>query len=59
MIAGWLMLTFFHEVSPQQYPPQRRAVPAHAASRDAVTPALPHNALLSEPATGLAAALSH
>jgi hypothetical protein len=33
LIAGWLMMTFFHDVSPQQYPQQRRGTPAHSASR--------------------------
>jgi len=34
VLAGWLMLTFFHEVSPQQYPQQRRGTPGHAAYRE-------------------------
>ena len=34
VLVGWLMLTFFHEVSPQQYPQQRRGTPAHAAYRE-------------------------
>ena len=34
MIAGWLMVTFFHDVSPQQYPQQHRGVPAHSASHE-------------------------
>jgi hypothetical protein len=52
MIAGWLMVTFFHEVTPQQYPQQRRSTPAHAANRGPVKsenpPAngLPNNAAL-------------
>jgi len=46
MIAGWLMVTFFHDVSPQQYPLQRRGTPVHAANREAVKPGdLPHKGL--------------
>jgi hypothetical protein len=33
LIVGWLMATFFHDVSPQQYPQQRRGTPAHSASQ--------------------------
>lgn len=44
ILAGWLMLTFFHEVSPQQYPQQRRGTPVHAAYREPGKPrVLPHN----------------
>ena len=42
VLAGWLMATFFHEVSPQQYPQQRRGVPVHAANREAFKP-VPQN----------------
>ena len=34
LIAGWLVATFLHEVSPQQYPQQRRGAPVHAANRE-------------------------
>lgn len=34
VIAGWLMATFVHEESPQQYPQQRRVTPGHAANRE-------------------------
>ncbi len=34
LIAGWLVLTFLHQVSPQQYPQQRRGVPVHAANHE-------------------------
>ena len=34
VLAGWLGLTFVHEVSPQQYPSQRRG--AASARQDAV-----------------------
>jgi hypothetical protein len=33
VIAGWLMVTFLHDVSPQQYPQQRRGVPTRSANR--------------------------
>lgn len=33
LITGWLTLTFLHDVSPQQYPQQRKSLPAHAANR--------------------------
>jgi len=42
LIAGWLIATFFHEVSPQQYPQQRRSVPGHAASREPAKSATLH-----------------
>ena len=39
LIAGWLVVTFFHEVSPQEYPKQRRGgLPAQAANAPAVRP---------------------
>ena len=39
MIVAWLLLTFIHEVSPQQYPQQRRrSLPAHSASGGATKP---------------------
>ncbi|MEI7956700.1 MAG: hypothetical protein WCJ66_16160 [Verrucomicrobiota bacterium] len=34
LIAGWLVLTFMHEVSPQQYPQQHRSTPVHAANHE-------------------------
>ncbi|MCX6880110.1 MAG: hypothetical protein NTW21_40845 [Verrucomicrobia bacterium] len=37
VLAAWLMVTFVHDVSPLQYPKQRRGSPAHAASREPVT----------------------
>jgi len=40
LIAGWLVVTFFHEVSPQEYPKQRRgAGAAQAANGPAAKPA--------------------
>jgi len=57
ILAGWLMVTFFHEVSPQQYPQQRRGVPSHAANREpGKASGLPQNGS-TEPAAGLVAAL--
>lgn len=45
ILAGWLMVTFFHDLSPQQYPPQRRGGAAHAAAREALKPGdVPHQA---------------
>lgn len=39
VIAGWLAVTFFHEVSPQQYPKQRRgSLPAQSLNVPAVKP---------------------
>ena len=44
ILAGWLMVTFLHDVSPQQYPQQRRGGPAHAANRESPkTGVLPQN----------------
>ena len=34
LLAGWLMATFVHEVSPQQYPQQRRGTSGHASYRE-------------------------
>ncbi len=34
VITAWLVLTFLHEVSPQQYPQQHRGVPVHAANHE-------------------------
>jgi hypothetical protein len=40
LLTSWLGLTFFNEVSPQQYPKQRRgALPAQAARTPIVSPA--------------------
>jgi hypothetical protein len=40
LIAAWLVVTFFHEVSPQEYPKQRRGgLPAQTAKAPAVRPA--------------------
>lgn len=40
VLAGWLAVTFFHDLSPQQYPKQRRGtLPAQSLSTPAATPA--------------------
>ncbi len=40
LIAGWLVVTFFHEVSPQEYPKQRRSgLPVQTANAAAARPA--------------------
>ena len=39
VLTGWLVLTFFHEVSPQEYPKQRvGALPAQTRREPAVKP---------------------
>lgn len=56
VIAGWLMVTFLHDVSPLQYPQQRRGVPMRSANRESQQPAaLRQNVSLEKP-IGLAAA---
>ncbi|MEI6655514.1 MAG: hypothetical protein WCP45_12155 [Verrucomicrobiota bacterium] len=55
MIAGWLMLTFLHDVSPQQYPQQRRGTPAHAVIRGAAKSEGSAPAAMAETAIGLTA----
>jgi hypothetical protein len=56
LIAGWLVMTFFHEVSPLQYPKQRRgALPAQTANRPAAMPAATRLTEVSTAAGGLAA----
>ena len=59
MIVCWLMVTFFHAVSPLQYPKQRRNTPAHTANREPVK-ALPlsQNSGIEKPGK-LAASLPH
>lgn len=55
ILAGWLMVTFFHDVSPQQYPQQRRGAPAHAAAnREPLKGELPRDGM-PEAATTVAA----
>lgn len=40
VLAGWLAVTFFNEVSPQQYPKQRRGtLPAQSIHAPTVKPA--------------------
>ena len=57
LIAGWLMVTFFHEVPSQQYPPQRRAMPLHAAKGEPAKFGAPPHAGGPETSTTLAASL--
>jgi hypothetical protein len=55
VIAGWLMVTFLHDVSPQQYPQQRRGMPMHSANRESLkSAALSQNGSLKK-IVGLAA----
>ena len=52
------MVTFLHDVSPQQYPQQRRGGPAHAANRESPkTGVLPQNGS-NAAAAGLVATLA-
>jgi len=43
LIAGWLVATFLHDVSPQQYPQQRRGAPVRATNRAPDKPATLHH----------------
>ena len=56
ILAGWLMVTFFHDLSPQQYPPQRRGGAAHAAARDVLKPGELSNKAIAGNAAELGAA---
>jgi hypothetical protein len=59
IIAAWLMVTFLHEVSPQQYPQQRRSAPTHAAMNGAVKASiLPLQGITSDAAL-LATPMAH
>ena len=58
LIAGWLTATFVHEVSPQQYPQQRRGTPVHAANREPAKSGVPHQNGRNDPAPGQVATLA-
>lgn len=58
LIAGWLVATFLHEVSPQQYPQQRRGAPVHAANREPAKSGSLHQNGSNESPPGLVAKLA-
>ncbi len=57
VLAGWLAMTFFHEVSPQEYPKQRRgSVPAQALNAPAAKPVAHAPKAMAKGAAALATA---
>lgn len=59
LLAGWLGLTFVHEVSPQQYPKQRTGISTAQARHAALKPLVHPLKQVIQSASGRSAVATH